>query len=99
MPPAIRDYRGHVGRRLALRDLGAKFIHFHPGGWSEVDAMRDSSGLYMLCPKCFTFNAGPVGTHVGVCWFRARGVPDDVAPSPGRWTPSGSGLDDLTFVP
>lgn len=61
--------------------------------------MRDSSGLYMLCPKCFTFNAGPVGTHVVVCWFRDRGVPDDIDPSPGRWTPSGAGLDDLTFVP
>src|SRR5205823_3280847 len=38
------------------------------------------------------------GAHYVICWFRGK-VPDDLNPKPGRWTPSGTGLDDLTFVP
>lgn len=100
MAPALRDYRGHVGRRIALRDLEAYFVRYEsPTGWRHVDHLAEATGLHMLCPKCFTFNAGPVGTHAVLCWFRGRGVPDEMDPKPGRWTPSGSSLDDLTFVP
>ena len=99
MPPALRDYRGHVGRRVALRDLNATFVVHEPNGWREVDALAEATGVYMLCPKCFTFNGGDVGTHRVLCWFRGRGVPDELQPGPGRWTPSGSCLDDLTFIP
>jgi hypothetical protein len=38
------------------------------------------------------------GAHMVLCWFRGH-VPDDLDPKPGRWTPSGSSLEDLTFVP
>jgi hypothetical protein len=38
------------------------------------------------------------GPHYVICWFVGH-VPDDLNPKPGRWTPSGTGLDDLTFVP
>ena len=40
---------------------------------------------------------GVPGAHYVLCWFVGR-VADDVAPVPGRWNPSGTGLDDLTFV-
>jgi hypothetical protein len=63
-----------------------------------VDALAEADGVMFLCPKCFAKNTGPVGTHRVICWFVDR-VPDDVDPKPGRWTPRGTGLSDLTFVP
>lgn len=64
----------------------------------EVDALDQADGVWFLCPKCYVDNGGPVGTHAVLCWFVGR-VPDDVDPKPGRWTPTGTGLSDLTFVP
>jgi len=40
-----------------------------------------------------------IGTHMVLCWFRDRGVPDGETPGPGRWQVSGSGLGDLTLAP
>jgi hypothetical protein len=64
----------------------------------QVEEMRGAHGVWFLCPKCFAENGGPEGTHAVICWFRGL-VPDDLDPKPGRWNPSGTGLDDLTFVP
>ena len=83
-----------------LRQLEAKFLKIvDEKGWDceEVD-LADAQGIRFLCPKCFVKNNGPVGTHSVICWFANRGVPDDLSPKPGRWNPSGTGLDDLTFV-
>jgi hypothetical protein len=63
-----------------------------------VDALAEADGVWFLCPKCFVDNGGPVGTHGVICWFVGK-VPDEVDPKPGRWTPTGTGLHDLTFVP
>lgn len=63
-----------------------------------VDAIAEADGLMFLCPKCFVENGGPVGTHSVICWFVGR-VPDEVDPKPGRWTPQGTSMSDLTFVP
>lgn len=63
-----------------------------------VDSIAEADGVMFLCPKCYIENNGPVGTHSVICWFVGR-VPDDVDPKPGRWTPTGTGLSDLTFVP
>ncbi len=63
-----------------------------------VDTIAKADGLLFLCPKCFAKNGGPVGTHSVLCWFVGK-VPDDLDPKPGRWTPSGSGMEDLTFIP
>lgn len=63
-----------------------------------VDTLADADGVMFLCPKCFAENGGPVGTHSVICWFVGK-VADDVDPKPGRWTPTGTSLDDLTFVP
>lgn len=63
-----------------------------------VDTLADADGVWFLCPKCFVVNGGREGTHGVICWFVGK-VADDVAPKPGRWTPTGSGLHDLTFVP
>jgi hypothetical protein len=64
----------------------------------EVDVLTEAHGVCFLCPKCYADNGGPVGTHSVICWFVGK-VPDDVDPKPGRWTPKGTDLGDLTFVP
>lgn len=63
-----------------------------------VERIEEADGLYFLCPKCFQANGGPVNTHSVICWFVGK-VADDVDPKPGRWTPQGTALHDLTFVP
>jgi hypothetical protein len=112
MAVAPETYRGHAGRRIALRDLDAKLVGIGgaivggnlvrvferqapPTGTFDL---ANADGIRFLCPKCFTFNGGPVGTHSVICWFVGR-VPDNLSPQPGRWTPAGTGIDDLTFVP
>lgn len=61
-------------------------------------SLADADGIQFLCPKCFAQNGGPVGTHSCICWFEGK-VPDTAKPGPGRWKPSGTGIEDLTFVP
>jgi hypothetical protein len=85
-----------------LRELDARFLRRHvddTGVYHNTDATIDTAdGVMFLCPKCYATNAGPVGTHSVICWFEGR-VPDDASPGPGRWTPAGTGLHNLTFVP
>lgn len=91
---------------MRLRDLEAGLIwqvQTRPDGSAvsyraDCPDLAQASGIMFLCPKCFAQNQGAVGTHQVICWFRGR-VPDKFEPGPGRWTPQGSGIDDLTFVP
>jgi hypothetical protein len=64
----------------------------------HVDTLAEAEGVWFLCPLCFVNHGGPQGTHAVCCWFVGK-VPDDLDPKPGRWTPQGTGLHDLTFVP
>lgn len=83
---------------ISLRDLDATFTKRLDERSRRTDVpMAEADGVDFLCPKCFAANGGPVGTHRVICWFAGR-VPDDATPGPGRWIPSGTGLDDLTFV-
>lgn len=81
-----------------LHELEAEFLRISPEGMTIVDSLDKAQGLMFLCPRCFETNDGKVGTHTVVCWFADRGVPDDKNPKPGRWMPSGTGINDLTFV-
>jgi hypothetical protein len=85
---------------VTLKELDARFCRI-TGDRSFLTGcdLTAAQGIIFLCPKCYAANSGPVGTHSVICWFRGRGVPDDLDPRPGRWTPAGTGLDDLTFVP
>jgi hypothetical protein len=84
---------------MKLRELEARFLRVADSNtYQQVDALADADGLWLLCPKCFEENKGRVGTHGVICWFRGK-VPDDKTPGPGRWTPSGTDIDNLTFVP
>jgi hypothetical protein len=95
---------------MKLRDLDADFV----GGLSadgkefrRVETLAEAQGVMFQCPKCAA--GKPIeeedgrrfvrGAHMVLCWFNGRGVPDSQQPKPGRWNPSGAGLDDLTFVP
>lgn len=84
---------------MRLVDLEATFLKItSPTTFQRTGAVRgDADGVWFLCPKCFAANKGPVGTHAVLCWF--HGVDPNMNPKPGRWTPTGTTLDDLTFVP
>lgn len=89
---------------MRLRDLDATFLKVLPPDgeghrWFQTGvALSEADGVQFLCPKCFAANGGKVGTHSVICWFAGR-VDGELDPKPGRWNPSGTGLDDLTFVP
>jgi hypothetical protein len=84
---------------VKLADLDAKFLKVDSEtSYHEVESLTEADGVIFLCPKCFAANKGPVGTHSVICWFKGK-VSDAMRPAPGRWNPSGTGLDDLTFVP
>lgn len=83
---------------MKLRDLEGTFLRLlpdgPPGSSEEIGAeRRDAHGVMFQCPKCVKDGCG----HYVICWF--TGVDSAIAPKPGRWNPSGSTLDDLTFVP
>ena len=89
-----------------LADLDAQFVSYRPAqpecglpqALEIVNAGCTADGILFLCPKCHAENGGPVGTHSVLCWFVGR-VADDVEPGPGRWTPSGTGISDLSLTP
>lgn len=82
-----------------LSDLEARFLKSEDDrSMLIVDRLEDADGIMFLCPKCYAANGGNVGTHSVICWFVGK-VPDSLNPKPGRWTPQGTGLEDLTFVP
>jgi hypothetical protein len=83
---------------VKLQQLEAEFLkRTAPDSWQHVATLAEADGIVFLCPKCFAANGGNVGTHSVICWFVGK-VPDDATPGPGRWTPSGTGLDDLSFI-
>lgn len=98
---------------MKLTDLGAQFLQYEvrdvdptkfvdgiqsPSGkrvsLPHVDTLEQAHGILFACPKC----VGSKHPHQVICWFVGK-VPDTASPGPGRWTPSGTGLADLTFVP
>lgn len=81
---------------MKLTDLDAEWVaDFAPvdGSHRVSDTLTISTaqGVLFECPLC--------GSHSILAWFRDRGVPDDAVPGPGRWTPTGTGLADLTLKP
>ena len=71
---------------------------FKNGGYRMVGDLQQADGVKFLCPKCYAEIGSRPGVHGVICWFVGR-VADDVSPRPGRWTPDGTGLADLSFVP
>lgn len=86
---------------MRLADLDARFLKIDTDRsfWTEGISLSEAQGVLFLCPVCFQKNGGGVGTHSVICWFDGRGVPTDMDPKPGRWTPAGTGIADLTLNP
>ena len=90
---------------MRLRDLDGQLVKRTPDGSVDVETLAEADGVMFQCPQCAAGlptreEAGRrfvIGAHYVLCWFVGR-VPDDLDPKPGRWNPSGTGLDDLTFV-
>ena len=89
-----------------LRDLDASFLKYNSedGSKHRIDNIASADGIIFQCPKC-SIGAEPFekdgrkgfcGPHYVMCLFVGR-VADDVGPT-GRWIPSGTCLDDFTFV-
>lgn len=87
--------------RIPLRDLCARFLAIEGDGWRILDTREltpECQGLWFTCPCHYVMNGNSdIGVHKILCWFRNRSVPDSLEPGPGRWTPVGAGIDDLTF--
>ena len=91
---------------MRITDLDGSFLRLVDGGFRRQEHIEGGDGVIFQCPKCADgLEQGEEngrrfvrGAHYIICWFVGR-VPDDLSPKPGRWTPSGTGLDDLTFVP
>lgn len=91
---------------MRLRDLDGSLRKYNPadGSHSPVDTVAEADGTFFQCPLCAKeCEAGEEdgrkffrGAHYVLCWFRGK-VPDTLTPK-GRWNPTGTGLDDLTFV-
>jgi hypothetical protein len=82
---------------MKLTELDPKFLKIEdPHHFKWVDELAGADGIEFLCPLCFTANAGPVGTHVVICW--RPHVLQTVHPIPGRWEFQGRGYEDLTLV-
>jgi hypothetical protein len=88
-----------------LTDLDAKFLKRNDdGSMNIIPDLVSADGIMFQCPKCsigaevFARDGrkGFCGPHYVQCWFVDK-VTDDVSPK-GRWIPSGSSLNDLTFI-
>lgn len=92
-----------VREAVRLTELEPQFIRYELENGREslpyVSALAEAQGVLFLCPACFKANNGPVGTHMVLCWFRDRGVPDTATPKPGRWSVNGTSCEDLTLAP
>lgn len=83
---------------LRLVDLKPEFLKLQVDlkGWLRTQELIEADGIVFLCPKCFTLNGGPVGTHSVICW--QPHVPQEIGPKPGRWKFHGTGFADLSLV-
>jgi hypothetical protein len=87
---------------VRLRDLDARLVRreIQTDGsehWVPVETVAEADGLCFVCPGCVKMLGSLIGAHSVMCWFVGK-VADDVDPKPGRWNPSGTTIDDITFI-
>jgi hypothetical protein len=91
----IREYSRRP--KVRLSELEPEWFRVeNPVRFAKVETIAEADGVAFLCPKCFTANAGRVGTHMVLCW--RPHVPQEIRPNPGRWEFEGTSFDDLTLV-
>ena len=60
-----------------------------PDIYDRVDSLAEANGIRFACPVC-----GP--DHQLICW--SPQAHPEIPPLPGRWSMSGTGVDDLTLT-
>lgn len=81
-----------------------QFVTFNDGGKTlgKVETAQEADGVMFTCPQCASkvpdTDDGKRSGHVVLCWFVGK-VPPEAAPGPGRWTFTGTGIEDLTLSP
>src|SRR4029077_14377239 len=93
---------------MRLRDLDGHFLKIidDAKGYQRVDSLAESDGVMFQCPKCSEGKERGeengrrfvIGAHYITCWWSKIPLNPPMLTGPGRWNPSGTGLDDLTFV-
>ncbi len=82
---------------MKLIELEPHFIKIiNSNSWTTDSSPQDADGIQFLCPKCFSDNKGPMGTHMIICW--KPHVPQTFYPVPGRWNIVGNSYDNLSLV-
>lgn len=84
---------------MMLLNLEPQFLQIDGLGYQYVNTLEEAQGILFVCPLCAARAGSNAGVHYVLCWFRDKGVPDDVLPGPGRWLASGSSYADLTLSP
>lgn len=87
---------------MRLRDLDGQLVRREPAAngndsYAPVATVAEADGVMFICPACVAKLGTVIGAHSVLCWFVGK-VPDDLDPKPGRWIPSGTTIDDLSFV-
>lgn len=59
--------------------------------YHTVGTVAEANGLEFQCPVC-------ENGHMLLCFFKGQ-VPDDWEPGPGRWTPTGTTIADISLLP
>jgi len=87
-----------VGIASGTHEVTGPVDYFHP-----VGTLAEAHGICFLCPLSYQRQGGPVGAHTVQVFFCGSPVPPHLGLNsdnqPVRWTPAGSGLDDLTLSP
>jgi len=79
---------------VKLTDLEASFVLWDGsdiGGYMEVPDIKGADGVTFFCP-----HGGEKACSI-LLWDHS--VPPFVTPGPGRWTMTGTGINDLTLSP
>ena len=93
---------------MKLIDLEPQFVRHELKDGRQINVnvndLREATGIFFLCPVCYTKNNGPIGTHGIIVTFQDKNVPDELGShnkegKPSRWIVSGSGYNDLTLRP
>ena len=56
--------------------------------FNRVESLAEADGILFTCPDC--------GKHQVICWQPQ--VPQKMTPGPGRWSMTGTGVNDLTLT-
>jgi hypothetical protein len=83
---------------VKLTELEPQFLKIESDTlFRHVDTIGEADGIAFVCPLCLrNQQMSRPGVHSVICW-QPR-VPQTIPPTPGRWSFSGTGYEDLTLT-